>query len=347
MKSNPLISNLIRMALYTSPVIGVLIVIPIFIRLSLPFLFFVKAFFFALFIILMIWAINILLVYYSEKSRNEKFRTKYRYPASYLLVISIFVLLILILNSFTPLFPDQLDPHLPKPPEEPAYAPIILCFFVNTIVLIIQEIILLKDKKSKIELENAQLKIKNTEAYYQQLKEQIHPHFLFNSLNILKTLIKKNPLLAEDYLVKLSDFLRFSITSSNANTVKLEEEIKSCIDYMEMQQIRFGKSLEFDIVIPDKIKSIGFVPVFSIQMLLENAIKHNSLTIETPLFLQVSYYDGMLTVCNNIQKKSTTEATTGLGLANLSERYKILSNDDVIIKQDENKFCVSIKILSQ
>ncbi len=346
MKSNPLISNLIRMALYTSPVIGVLIVMPMFLRFSFPFLLFLKAYLFACLILLMIWIINILLVYFSEKSRNEKFRTKFRYLGSYLFVISFSLLLILFVNSFASWYPDQHYPNMPKPPEEPTSAPIILCFFLNTIILIIQEIILLKDKKTKIELENAQLKIKNTEAYYQQLKQQIHPHFLFNSLNILKTLIKKNPLVAEDYLVKLSDFLRFSISSSNTNTVKLEEEIKSCFDYMEMQQIRFGKSLGFDIAIPDKIKATGFVPVFSIQLLLENAIKHNSLTIETPLFVQVSYLDGMITVCNNIQKKSTTEASTGLGLANLSERYKILTNNDIIIKQDENKFCVSIKILS-
>ncbi|MFH0896030.1 MAG: sensor histidine kinase [Bacteroidota bacterium] len=235
---------------------------------------------------------------------------------------------------------------MPKPPEDPVFAPIILCFFINTIVLIIQEIVLLKNKKTSVELENAQLKIKNTEAYYQQLKQQIHPHFLFNSLNILKTLIKKNPELAESYLVKLSDFLRVSISSGNTNTVRLEEEIKLCVDFLEMQKIRFGDSLNYSIYIPE-IMHIGFVPVFSIQILIENAIKHNSLTTESPLQIDICYQNGALTVCNNLQNKLTSDTSTGMGLANLSERYKILSGNDIVIQKTNHKFCVEIKILSQ
>ena len=189
------------------------------------------------------------------------------------------------------------------------------------------------------------IKIKNSEAYYQQLKQQIHPHFLFNSLNILKALIKKNPGIAEAYLVKLSDFIRASISSSNLNTVKLTDEIKLSLDYLEMQKLRFGNSLEYEINIPEKIKITGSVPVFSIQLLLENAIKHNSLTNEQPLKINVTYHEGTIEVSNNIQYRQSSETTIGLGLANLTERYKILSGNDIIINKNEKTFCVKIKVL--
>lgn len=227
------------------------------------------------------------------------------------------------------------------------YIPLIIGFLLNSIVLVIEESVLLKNKKTMVELENAQLRIKNTEASYLQLKQQIHPHFLFNSLNILKTLIKKNPDTAVDYIIKLSDFLRVAISSNNSNTVKLEDELKLCLDYLEMQKIRFGKALEFSIDIPEEAKSQGFVPVFAIQLLLENAIKHNSLTDHSPLKLNVIHQDGWTTVSNNLQAKSSSEISTGLGLTNLSERYKILSDSNIKIQTNDKIFSVSIKILPQ
>jgi LytS/YehU family sensor histidine kinase len=204
---------------------------------------------------------------------------------------------------------------------------------------------LLREKKAIIESENAQLKIKNIEATYNQLKQQIHPHFLFNSLNTLKTLIRKHPKEAEVYLKKLSDFLRASITLSNENLSKLSDELKFCNDYLELQKGRFGEALQYSIEIPEEVRS-GYVPVFSVQHLLENAIKHNALTIENPLLIEVKYDNNRIIVLNNVQGKDHTEDTTGKGLANLAERYRILSGDEIIFKSDDNLFSVSLKILS-
>ena len=214
----------------------------------------------------------------------------------------------------------------------------------NSIILITQDLLLLREKKAMIESENAQLKIKNIEATYNQLKQQIHPHFLFNSLSTLKTLIRKEPKDAEIYLKKLSDFLRASITLNNENIVKLSDELKFCLDYLELQKGRFGEALKYSIEIPEEVKS-GFVPVFSVQHLLENAIKHNALTVENPLLIQVKYNNNRIIVTNNIQAKSDTEETTRRGLANLADRYRILSGDEIIFQSDENHFSVSLKIL--
>jgi LytS/YehU family sensor histidine kinase len=204
---------------------------------------------------------------------------------------------------------------------------------------------LLREKKAIIESENAQLKIKNIEATYNQLKQQIHPHFLFNSLNTLKTLIRKQPKNAEVYLKKLSDFLRTSITLNNENLAKLSDELKFCLDYLELQKGRFGEALIYSVEIPEEAIS-GFVPVFSVQHLLENAIKHNALTVENPLLIEIKYDNNRIIVSNNIQVKDLTEETTGRGLANLAERYKILSGDEIIFQSDDNHFSVSLKILN-
>jgi two-component system, LytTR family, sensor kinase len=224
-------------------------------------------------------------------------------------------------------------------------ATIVMAISLNTVILILLDLILLKEKKSKIEIENAQLKLKNSEALYQQLKQQIHPHFLFNALNTLKSLINKSPDVAENYLIKLSDFLRVSVSAGNDNIVKTEEELKLCLGYLEIQKIRYGKALQFTIDIPEEICETRFVPVFSLQMLTENAIKHNALTNESPLQIKIKYDEDKITVTNNLQPKMTTETTTGLGLINLAERYKILSGEEIKIHASATQFSVSIKVL--
>jgi len=216
-------------------------------------------------------------------------------------------------------------------------------FFGNLIVYMIMNYVILIHNKAKLELENAQLKMKNMEAAYLQLKNQIQPHFLFNALNTLKSLIKKQPVTAEEYLKHLSDLLRRTISQNQENTVSLTDEMQLCTDYIELQKTRFGESLNFSSDIPENIK--GFIPGFAIQQLLENAIKHNAFTTDKPLFIDIYYSNGTITVRNNKQKKSFSEGSTGTGLMNLSERYKIISGDDIIINDSEDVFSVTIKIL--
>jgi two-component system, LytTR family, sensor kinase len=219
-----------------------------------------------------------------------------------------------------------------------------ILFFSNTLIFISLNYVITAYDKKNLELENAQLKIKNIEATYQQLKKQIHPHFLFNSLNTLNSLIKDNPKNAEIFLKRLSDFLRASIAAHNENMISLRNELKFCIDYLELQKVRFGEALQFTVNIPEDIKS-RFVPVFSIQQLVENAIKHNALTVNSPLLIKVEYNNNRIIISNNIKVKNITEESTGVGLANLTERYKILSGDEVLISTDNGCFTVSIKIL--
>ena len=340
MKKQDITGNLFPIALKTSLVIGVLFTMhslkhmPFSIAVFLPGL--LTAFLFPF----LIWTTNIYLVRFREKDEIHSSGNRLRYLISYLVNIPLIVLLVMILPK------DFIRILLVDTGEEIHY-PLSVGFLLNTIVLVIQESVLLRSKKALVELENAQLRVRHAEALNQQLKQQIHPHFLFNALNILKALIRKNPDIAEDYLVRLSDFLRVSLSSNNENKVKLEDELKLCTDYMEMQRLRFGKALEYTIDIPDAVKSSGYVPGFSIQLLLENAIKHNWLTRESPLRISITGKNGFITVSNNMQAKQSTEISTGLGLPNLSERYRILDGEGVLITHDENEFHVRIKILGK
>jgi two-component system, LytTR family, sensor kinase len=228
-----------------------------------------------------------------------------------------------------------------------AFNLVIVSAFVNTLIVIFHKYIALQDAKMNADIENAQLKAANTEAANLLLRQQIHPHFFFNALNILKSLYKLDPLAAEEYLVCLSDFLRSSISSNNIKVIPLKEELKLCENYLGMQKIRFGEALFCSVSISKEALENSYVPSFSIQPLIENAIKHNELTKASPLHIFITQDKDRIKVYNNLKYKTITETSTGIGLANLSERYRIISNDELVIENKMNSFSVSIKILNK
>jgi two-component system LytT family sensor kinase len=222
---------------------------------------------------------------------------------------------------------------------------IFIVLTANTIMILLQDYIILAHFKAQADLENSRLRTAQAEAVNQLLRQQIHPHFLFNALNTLKSLYKINPRAAEEYLIRLSDFLRASISNNNLKTTRLKDEIKLCIDYLEMQKIRFNESLVYSVSIPDEQLNNGYIPSFAIQALVENAIKHNELTNESPLSITIVTEGDRVKVSNNLRYKTTSQPSTGSGLTNLMERYRIISKDELVIEHDNEIFSVSIKIL--
>jgi len=315
------------------------------------------------FFVFLFWTVNIFLSYFISKNTFPSHAKKTtRYLWSYIICFTLFITIRTVVREFivNPIISKEILEWKIKefglhsgsggilPYTQGVFPYLIIIFMVfsiNTVVLIIHGLILLLERKTIIESENTQLKIKNIEATNQKLKQQLHPHFLFNSLNVLKTLIRKQPDHAEAYLKRLSDFLRASISYDNANTVKFEDELKLSLDYLEMQKIRFGNAIQFEINIPEESKT-GLLPIFSIQLLLENAIKHNAFTIESPLFIKVNCHNGWISVSNTVQPKKSDENSPGMGLSNLSERYKIISGDEIIVQNNGSDFSVSIKILT-
>lgn len=263
--------------------------------------------------------------------------SRYRYYLSYAFTCLIFLIVVTFYNHLTRQTTSLID----------VISLIVISIFVNTLIVTFQNYIVLQEAKVNSDMENSQLKAANAEAANLLLRQQIHPHFLFNALNILKSLYKIDPKAAEEYLVRLSDFLRAAVSSNNIKVVRLKDELKLCQDYLSMQKIRFGDALICSISIEKATLESGFVPSFSIQPLLENAIKHNELTEEFPLHIMIKQDGDRIRVSNNLKLKHTSEASTGSGLANLSERYRILSNDELLIETDDTAFSVSIKVLDR
>lgn len=215
---------------------------------------------------------------------------------------------------------------------------------VYGLVHLLHNFILLDYLKTQTELEVSHLRSANAETNNLLLRQQVQPHFLFNALNVLKSLIKKDAKTAEAYLLRLSDFLRTSFTQHKKGVATVQEEIKLCRDYLEMQKMRFGEALEYSFDVPEQYLA-GTLPFFSLQALAENAIKHNELTDENPLFIRIAAKHDNIIVENNLQRKSSVEGSTGNGLSNLTERYKLLSGDNIRINDDGINFSVGLHII--
>ncbi len=215
----------------------------------------------------------------------------------------------------------------------------------NLLIFIIQNIIILQQDKGIAELELSRLQASHAEASNLLLRQQIHPHFLFNALSTLKALYKIEKDTGEKYLVLLSKFLRATLSNNNSGTATLDEELELYNNYLDMQKIRFGTALVCSTAIPEDIKAGYLLPSFSLQPLLENAIKHNEATEDSPLHVTLKKEGEFIVVSNNIRPKLNKEFSGGLGLANLSERYRLWCGEDIDILDDGSRFTVKLKLM--
>ena len=186
------------------------------------------------------------------------------------------------------------------------------------------------------------LEKENLQAQYNALKSQVNPHFLFNSLNSLITMLDEHPV-AEKYVQDLSDFLRYALVSNTRETVSLREELENAEKYIHLQKQRFGDNfdVEFNIEPADLQKQL---PPLAMQMLLENCFNHNVVSKSKPLHIKVFSSENGLTVENNLQKKHNPDST-GQGLKNIEGRYRFAGVDAVKIESDEQRFAVTIPLI--
>ena len=191
-------------------------------------------------------------------------------------------------------------------------------------------------------VEAERLKKERLEAQYETLKNQVNPHFLFNSLNVLTTLVHKDADLAEQFIKQLSHNYRYILDTREREVVSLDEEIKNLEAYIFLMKIRFGESLKCTI----ESNIAGHIAPLTLQMLVENALKHNEVSKAYPLSIWVFLEQDYIVVKNNLQKKNNVADSTGVGLENIKSRYKFLSDKEVIIKQDNDFFIVKIPIIA-
>ena len=198
-------------------------------------------------------------------------------------------------------------------------------------------------RQRAIAIENEELRTENIRSHYEALKSQLDPHFLFNSMNTLQSLIDIDPSKASDYVQQLSTVLRYTLQSKEV--VTLAEEMKCVHDYCSMMQVRYGDNLRFDIRMDKNYDNAKVLP-FAVQGLVENAIKHNVISAKQPFVIQIFTTDNdELEIRNVIQPKHKMEADTGIGLANLAERYRLQWDKDVVIRDDGKTFCVTIPLI--
>ena len=183
-------------------------------------------------------------------------------------------------------------------------------------------------------------------AKFDALKNQLDPHFLFNSLNVLSSLIEENPGGAQDFTTDLSKVYRYVLEQKNKDLILLDEELKFANYYASLLKMRFEDSLEFEI--PEKaINPEARVVPLSLQLLLENCVKHNMVTSSRPLKIKIIERDNELIVTNNFQAKSIVPTSSGVGLMNIKQRYSLLTNQEVIINKTKSEFSVQIPILNE
>lgn len=180
---------------------------------------------------------------------------------------------------------------------------------------------------------------------YAKLKQQVNPHFLFNSLNILDCLIQENnPVQASSYVHKLADIYRYMTGNDDKRTVNLEDEMDFVSKYIDLISVRWPEGLEFQINIPKDQMKRKVIPC-SIQMLIENAIKHNAVLPDRKLVISIRATDKSIVVGNNRNPKFNGGSSTGIGLANLRQQYRDLGDKSIIVKSTDEAFTVILPFL--
>jgi len=196
-------------------------------------------------------------------------------------------------------------------------------------------------KQAAIEFEK--MKNERLAGQYQSLKDQLNPHFLFNSLNVLSNLVYEDADKANNFIEKLANVYRYVLEVQDERLVILTDELKFARNYLELQKLRFGDRLQYKAEIVDADELM--IPPLSLQLLLENAVKHNSATTQNPLFIEIVKTGNRLIVKNNLQKREVRGTVSGIGLNNITERYRFFTPEEVRVSKDGSVFMVSIPLL--
>ncbi len=189
------------------------------------------------------------------------------------------------------------------------------------------------------------LKRESIALQYKALKNQVNPHFLFNSLNTLTSLVYQNQETAVKFIKQLSDIYRYILEHESNELVMVNEEIDFVRKYAFLQKIRFGENLDVEIN-TDNSKGMFIVPA-SVQMLVENAIKHNIVSSEYPLTIEIYCDRDYIIVRNNLQRKSVVKDSGGIGLGNIRSRYSFLTDKQLITEKNDKEFVVKLPLLTK
>jgi sensor histidine kinase YesM len=221
---------------------------------------------------------------------------------------------------------------------------LIIMVAVLFIVHVYETVFLVKEAESE-KVQRAQTEKAKAEAELEALKNQIDPHFIFNSLNTLSHLIEEKPAKAKQFNDNMADVYRYILQNKARDLVLLKEEVDFLKDYFSLLKIRFEHAVQLNIIIPEIFMDQFLIPPISLQILAENAIKHNEFSDTNPLVIDIVMQDTNLLVHNNLRKKRLRKPSSGTGLQNLNERYMLTTNNHIIITEGNRDFTVSMPVL--
>jgi hypothetical protein len=252
---------------------------------------------------------------------------------------SLFVLRLLIVTMFAD---NSLKEFIAGENEQFYY----IAFFISAIVTSIFYAFYYFRYSQETKVKEQKIIAGTASAKFDALKHQLDPHFLFNSLNVLTSLIEENPAAATKFTTLLSKVYRYVLEQKNKELVTVAEELNFARQYMSLINMRFEDSIVF--TISDTISNLeAKVVPLALQLLLENAVKHNQITPSKKLYISIFEEDGNLVIKNNVQPKQVVKESSGVGLQNIRQRYYLLTDRPVSIKKDEKEFYISIPMLTQ
>lgn len=295
-----------------------------------------------LFITSFLWMGNRAIMVYSRRRFPlfKDVKKRLIYQSSFMLLFT------LIFNNFLGYFFDNIvfnDPghHFGVDMFINTNAAAIFCTIM--IMAIYESVYFMHELKGSVE-ETEKLKRESLTAQLNALRTQVNPHFLFNNLNTLSSLIPENPKHAIDFVQELSKVYRHILEVKDEKTILLKDEMEVFNAYTFLLKTRFDKNLEVNIDIPNEKLRQKIVPL-SLQILMENAIKHNIVSSDKPLQINVFTENGSLVISNNLQMKNQVNESTGIGLENIRNRYKIICERPVKVTESETNFTVSIPLI--
>jgi hypothetical protein len=221
---------------------------------------------------------------------------------------------------------------------------LIILVAVVFITHVYETVFLVKESETEM-IKNEQLERAKAEAELEALKNQIDPHFIFNSLNTLSHLIEEKPVKAKQFNDNMADVYRYILQNKARDLVLLKEEMIFLQNYFSLLKIRFEKAVQMEILVDEAELDHYLIPPISLQILAENAIKHNEFSDAVPLAIEIKLVNDELLIHNPVRKKTLRKPSSGIGLQNLQERYKLITNKEIIIKEEEKDFTVVLPVL--